>query len=261
MVLFLDSSMTEPKHPVQTVDRTLEIIEIVQELEGAGVSEIADQVDIGKSAVHNHLNTLENREYLVKEDDEYYIGLSFLSFGAYARNRTDIYDTASAEVDNLAEETGEIANLLVEKNGKGIYLYQARGENAVELDTYEGKRVQLHCTALGKAMLGFRPRDEVDDVLDTHGMPGVTEHTITDREEFYEELEQVRQQKYAVDREERLTGLCCIAAPITDDQDRSIAAISISCPLHRVSEERFSNVLPDAVLGTANVIELEYNYS
>lgn len=253
--------MTDPKHPVTTVDRTFQIVEIVRELDGAGVSEIAERVDIGKSAVHNHLTTLANREYVVKEGDQYQIGLAFLGLGAYARKRNDIYRVARPEVETLADETGELVNLLVEKNGLGIYLYQAQGEDGVELDTYEGKEVRLHGTALGKAILGYRSREDVDAVIDEHGMPRLTEQTTTDRETFHEELAEVREQGYAVDDEERLTGLRCIAAPITDAEDRSIAAISISCPVHRVSDDRFFTDLRDAVLGAANVVELEHNYS
>lgn len=253
--------MAEPKHPVRTVDRALEIVEIVQELDGAGVSEVSERVDIGKSAVHNHLNTLVNREYLTKEGDEYHIGLSFLGLGAYARDRTEIYDAARHQVDKLADETGELTNLLIERNGIGIYLYQSKGENAVELDTYEGKHVRLHCTALGKAILAFRPREEVTEILDTHGLPAMTEQTITDRERFFDELDEIRARNYAIDREERLMGLCCVAAPITNDEDRSIGAISVACPVHRIGDERFYEELPDSVLGTANVIELEHNYS
>lgn len=253
--------MAEPKHPVRTVDRTLEILEIIRDLDGTGVSEIAERVDIGKSAVHNHLSTLANREYVVKEGDEYHIGLSFLGLGAYARNRTEIYETARPEVEKLAADTDELANLMVEKNGSGIYLYQAEGENAVQLDTYEGKRTHLHCTALGKAILAFRPREEVEAILDERGMPPMTEHTITDRGAFFEELEETRERNYAVDREERINGLRCIAAPITDDDDRSVAAISVASPTHRVSDERFERELPDVVLGTANIIELHHNYS
>ncbi|ELZ06050.1 IclR family transcriptional regulator [Natrialba asiatica] len=253
--------MADPKYPVRTVGRTFEILEIIQELDGAGVSEIAARVDIGKSAVHNHLTTLENYEYVDKDGDEYHIGLSFLGLGAYARNRTPIYDTAQSQVDELADETGELVNLLVEKNGKGIYLYQSKGENAVELDTHEGKRVRLHCTGLGKAILAFRPDETVDEIIADQGLPELTPQTITDRDAFDAELEEIRDQRYAVDREERLNGLRCIAAPITDDSDRSIAAISVACPVHRVDDDRFYEALPEAVLGAANVIELEYNYS
>lgn len=253
--------MAEPKHPVSTVDRTFEIVEAIRELDGAGVSEIADRVDVGKSAVHNHLNTLASREYVVKEGDEYHVGLAFLGLGAYARQRNDIYRVARPEVDQLAEETGELVNLLVEKNGLGVYLYRSRGDRGVELDTYVGKQVHLHSTALGKAILGYRPESEVEAVLDEHGMPRQTESTTTDPGEFFEELETVREQGYAVDDEERLTGLRCIAAPVTDDDERSIAAISVSCPVHRVSDDRFFGDLRDAVLGSANVVELEHNYS
>ncbi|ELY96368.1 IclR family transcriptional regulator [Natrialba taiwanensis] len=253
--------MADPKYPVRTVGRTFEILEIIQELDGAGVSEIAARVDIGKSAVHNHLTTLENYEYVDKDGDEYHIGLSFLGLGAYARNRTPIYDTAQSQVDELADETGELVNLLVEKNGKGIYLYQSKGENAVELDTHEGKRVRLHCTGLGKAILAFRSDETVDEIIADQGLPELTPQTITDRDAFDAELEEIRDQRYAVDREERLNGLRCIAAPITDDSDRSIAAISVACPVHRVDDDRFYEDLPEAVLGAANVIELEYNYS
>jgi len=252
--------MDGPKHPVTTVDRTLQIVETIQDLDGAGVSEIAERVDVGKSAVHNHLTTLENREYVVKEGDEYHVGLAFLGLGAYARQRNDIYRAARSEVEDLAEETGELVNLLVEKNGMGIYLYQAKGDDAVELDTYVGKRVRLHCTALGKAMLGFRPEDEVRDILEERGMPELTPETITEPDAFLAELEDVRDRGFAIDDGERLTGLQCVAAPVTDDEDRSIAAISVSYPVHRVDNGYYEEVA-NAVLGAANVVELEHNYS
>jgi len=252
--------MDGPKHPVTTVDRTLQIVETIQELDGAGVSEIAERVDVGKSAVHNHLTTLENREYVVKEDDEYHVGLAFLGLGAYARQRNEIYRAARGEVEDLAEETGELVNLMVEKNGMGIYLYQAKGDDAVELDTYVGKRVHLHCTALGKAILGFRPPEEVEGILEERGMPDMTPETITDPDEFMAALEDVRERGYAIDDGERLTGLQCVAAPVTDGQDRSIAAISVSYPVHRV-DDGYHEEVASAVLGAANVVELEHNYS
>jgi|AntDeeMinimDraft_5_1070356.scaffolds.fasta_scaffold00520_14 DNA-binding IclR family transcriptional regulator len=253
--------MAQTNHPVRTVDRTLEILEIIRELDGAGVSEIADRVQVGKSAVHNHLNTLAQREYVVKEGDEYHIGLAFLGLGAYARNRNEIYDTARPAVDKLAEETGELVNLLVEKQGRGIFLYKAEGDQAVQLGTYAGQRVHLHSTGLGKAILAFRPREEVEAILDEHGMPAATDNSITDRETFFEELDEIREQRYAVDREEGLPGLRCIAVPITDGHDRALAAISVACPSQRVDDERFFEALPNQVLSAANVVELEHNHS
>jgi IclR family transcriptional regulator, acetate operon repressor len=87
-----------------------------------------------------------------------------------------------------------------------------------------------------------------------------TENTTTDRDELFAELEKIREQRHAVDREERFNGLPCTAALITDD-DRGIAAISVACPTHRADDMRFFEELREAVLGTANAIELEHSYS
>jgi len=253
--------MEQPKHPVRTVDRTFQIVEVIRELDGAGVSEIAERVDVGKSAVHNHLTTLANRDYVVREGDQYHVGLAFLGLGAYARQRNAIYRAARSEVNDLAEKTGELVNLLVEKDGMGIYLYQARGENAVSLDTHDGKRVRLHCTGLGQAILSHRPDDEVSAILEEHGMPEQTPNTITDEDEFFAEMERIRDRGYAIDDEERLTGLQCVAAPITNEDDESIAAISVSFPVHRNDDTEYQQEIANAVLGAANVVELEHNYS
>ena len=250
--------MDGPKHPVTTVDRTLQIVETIQDLDGAGVSEIAERVDVGKSAVHNHLTTLENREYVVKEGDEYHIGLAFLGLGAYARQRNDIYRAARDEVEALAEETGKLVNLLVEKNGMGIYLYQAKGDDAVELDTYVGKRVHLHCTASGKAMLGFRPDEEVERVLEERGMPEMTAETITDPEAFADELETVRDQGYATELGEAVVGVRAISVPIRDG-DGVHGAVTVGGPSKRMSGDWFRRDLPERLLRTSNVIEVNFS--
>jgi DNA-binding IclR family transcriptional regulator len=251
--------MSEPKHPVQTLNRALDIIEIIQEEEGAGVSEIADKVDLGKSAVHNHLSTLVDRNYLTKKDKKYFVGLGFLGLGECARKRERLYEISKDKIDDLASGTGQAANLLVEVDGMGIYLYQSRGENAVELNSYAGMEVHLHATSLGKAILAFRPEEEVNRIIERYGLPEITEETITSKDKLFQSLEDIRENKYAFDQEERIPGLCCVASPILNRQERSIGAVSISCPVHQVSQERLHQDFPQTILKTANVIELEYN--
>jgi DNA-binding IclR family transcriptional regulator len=253
--------MGRAKNPVQAVDHTFEILEIVRDLNGARLSEIAERVDIGTSAVHNHLATMVDRGYAVKKGDIYDIGLPFLGLGLYARNQTKIYDTARPEIDRLADETENLVSLIVERQGMGIYLYQATGETEVELDTHPGKQIHLHCTALGKALLAFWPDEEIHAILDEHGMPAMTNQTITDRDELFEEIDRIRERQYSIDREERLKGLRCIGAPITDSDGQSIAAISVSCPSHRIDDEFFREELPEKVLGGANMIEIKNNYN
>lgn len=251
----------EPKHPVRTTEKTLRLVEALRETDGAGVTELANRVDMGKSAVHNHLSTLREYGYVAKEGDTYRTGLKFLEVGGQRRNRMELYDAAEPEVNELAQRSGELCNLMTEEGGVGVYLYRAKGDNAVELDTYAGRRTYLHTTALGKAILAHLPRSRVEEILDRHGLPAETDRSITDEAALFEELDRVRDRGYAVDDEERLRGLRCVAVPIRTSDERVLGAVSISSPRSRMKGERLEHDVPEMVQSVANVVELDINYS
>jgi DNA-binding IclR family transcriptional regulator len=246
---------------VGATETTLRVLETLKGLDGAGVTEVADRLDLPKSTVHNHVSTLLKNEYVVKEGSTYRVGLQFLEFGEYIRNRMPIYEAARPEVEQLAEETGELANLLVEEHGKGVYLCRAKGGQAVRLDTYAGMRVHLHCTALGKAILAHLPEERVREIVDTHGLPARTETTITDEGALMAELEGIRERGFAYDEGERLAGLRCVAAPIRNLEGNALGAISVSGPTSRMKGDRFDEEIPEALTSAANVIELNLNYA
>lgn len=251
--------MTPAKHPVKATETTLSLLEVLKETEGR-VTELAKRLDISKSAVHNHLSTLEQHGYVVKEDDHYRLGLKFLDLGGSIRNGLRLFKVAEPEVKQLAEETGELANLMTEELGRGVYLYRSKGMDAVDMDTYIGMRKHLHATALGKAILSCFPEPRVREIIDRHGLPAVTENTITDPAALFEDLENIRQQGFAVDDEEATGGVRCIAAPVTTD-DRVLGSISISGPTSRLRGNRFDREIPDKVRSAANVIELNVKYA
>lgn len=246
---------------IQAVDRAFAIVESVTELNGAGVSELARHVGLPKSTVHNHLNTLERAEYVVHEDGEYRTGLKFLQISESARNQHDLYQVARPEVDQLVEKSGEISALMAEEHGRGVFIYRNRGSEAARIDTCVGDRVPIHCTALGKVILAFLPERRRQEIIDQHGLPAVNHNTITDRDELSQELETIRDEKIAYDDEERLNGLRSVAAPILDGSGSVIGSISIAGPTHRMKGDRFQTELPEIVLGTANVIELNLQHS
>lgn len=241
--------------------RTLEILETLSEHDGMGVTELAKEFDLPKSTIHNHLNTLKQNEFVVVENGEYKTSLRFLKHGARARARHRLYEKGKPEVDQLAQKTGELANIAVEEYGRGVYLYLTQGDQAVELDTYPGLRFHLHCTALGKVILANLPEERTAEILDQHGLPERTDNTITDREQLRKELTTIRDRGYAVDRGERLSRLNCLAAPIEREDGRIIGGISVSGPTSRMKGERFEEEIPEIVLDAANVIELNIKYS
>lgn len=246
---------------VKTTEKTFRIIEALKELDGARVTELAESLEMGKSTVHNHLSTLVHEGYVIQQDEEYRLSLQFLGLGGYIRNQFDLYKIAEPEVKQLAEQTGELANLAVSEQGLLTYIDRSKGEQAVDLDTYPGLQARMHCTALGKAILAHTPRDRVDAILDRHGMPKLTANTITTREDLYEELEEIRKEGYAQDHGERLEGLRCVAAPVKSSENEVIGAISVSAPASRMKSERYNQAIPEKVRSAANVIELNIKYS
>jgi len=239
----------------------MKIVEALRELDGAGVSEVSKHVSMPTSTVHDHLQTLTQEEYLVKKNNQYYVGTRFLQLGDYARSRRKLFTIAQSEVNKLAKKTGEHANLMIEEHNIGVFLYTAKGQEAVHLDTHAGMRVPLHTTALGKAIMAYLPQNEVEKIIDHRGLPKVTERTITSREGLFAELETIRERGFATDDEERVEGMRCVAVPITNEEEQAIAAVSISGLKRRMKGEKFTDEVPEQVLQSANAIEVNLAYS
>lgn len=247
---------TEEKRTVQAVQFSCDVIDALKELNGAGVTEIANHLDVSKGAVHTHLATLESNELVKKGDNEYRLSLRFLDLGEYVRNQIDIYSVVQEEIDRLAENSGEVAQFMIEEHGRGVYLYKSIGENAVQTASYVGTRNPLHCTALGKSILANVPEERVHKIIDRHGLPAQTPNTITDRQELLEQLETVRERGLAFDREEVFKGLQCVAAPVLDQEGEVIGAVSVTGPKSRMQGEYLESEVAEMVQHTSNVIEV-----
>lgn len=248
------------RSPVKTTQTTFRVIEALKTLDGATVSELADHLDLAKSSAHNYLRTLEYEGYLVKQEDEYEVGLRFLDLGAYARTREPLYSVAKPELETLAEQTGEHANLLVEEHGLGVFLLRKQGERAVSIDSHVGQNIHLHTTALGKTILAYLSEERRDAILNQHGLAARTPRTITNRDALETELMEIRQEGVAHDREERIKGLCCVAVPLLDDE-RTIGAVSVSGPVSRMDRTRINEDILPQLRHAANIIELDQAHS
>lgn len=247
---------------LKTVERTARIIKALEELDGAGVTELAAHLDMSKSSTYHYLATLREEDFVVKSGGQYELGLQLLLSGEYVRNRNLLYRYGKEEVEELAETTGEYANLFTEQHGKGINLYKVRGSDAVG-SGYQTDKLQqpdqLHCTATGKAILAFLSEDHVDDILDEHGLPERTANTITDRDELHDELATVRERGYAYNDEEEVEGLRAVGAPVIDRDDTVLGSLSVAGPTSRLKGTPFDEELPEQVQRAANVIEVNIN--
>jgi len=134
------------------------IIEGLASLDGAGVTELAEHLELSKSTTYTHLQTLMKSQLVVKENQKYLLATRFLTLGEYVRNNILLYQVGHKNVADLAEEIGHYAHLVIEENGRGITIQEEKGERAVDYD-YQRKKLQqsdsLHVTASGKAILAF----------------------------------------------------------------------------------------------------------
>lgn len=245
---------------IKSAENVFDILETIRCREGARLTEIAADVSLSPSTVHQYLKTLEADELVVQNGGEYDLGLRFLEFGEYTRNHQTAYRLAREKVSMLAATTGERAQFATEEHGRCIVLYTESGEQAVETDISVGKRVPLHATAAGKAMLAHMSVDEIDEIIERHGLPAVTRHTITDRDELITECERIREEGVSVNRQEDTDGLWAIGAPVRDPDGAVLGAVSISGPTHRLKTDSTRSKINELLLGSTNELELNIAY-
>ncbi|MDS0281929.1 IclR family transcriptional regulator [Haloarcula onubensis] len=242
---------------LQTTRTTLEIVRALEEHGPVRVTELADRLDMASSTVHSHLATLVGEEFVTKDGDFYRLSLEFLRLGIHARNLRDEHQVVQSYTEQLAEETDCRAVFLVEEHGRGVYLYTNSGKHAVWSYSTVGKQAPLHVTASGKAILASLPRQRVDEIIDRRGLAPETDQSITDRDELYAELDEIRDRGFAFNREEQLDGIKAVGVPVSGPDDRVIGSFSAASPAKRMDDEWFETELPNQVLGIANEFELE----
>ena len=246
-----------PPRTLKTVERTVEVMKALKQLDGARVTELAEYLDTTPGTVYTHLATLRENRYVRKRNGVYMLSLHFLNMGEYVRNHHELYIAGKDATSQLAEKTGETAHLMAEEFGLGIYLFRETNQTDIVRDFFARKTERpdyLHLSSTGKAVLAHIPRRRVREIIDQHGLPARTEHTIADPDRLFEELDLIEEQGYALNDEEELRGARAVGAPIFDQRKEVIGAVSVSGPSGRIDDDRFYDELPDRICETANLI-------
>lgn len=251
--------MSENTSAMTSVLRAFEVIDVLWETNGAGPSEIARRMDIPKSTAHIYLQTLSNTGYVVNEEGTYSLSYQFLGTGSRLKHRNRLYQAAESLLDELAESTGELVTLVIEEDGKSVILHLVRGNNSLDLGMYPGMITPLHSNATGKVLLAFLPADRTDSIVENYGLTSVTERTITDEAMLYDELETIREQGYAVDWDQQVTGMGIVGAPIVVDGNLE-GAVGVACPTGRLQDESYQQTLLQKVRETIDSITIKYRY-
>lgn len=247
---------------IQSVERTCDLLEVLRELDGATVTEVAETAGIAKSSVYNHLQTLVDNGYVTQDGTTYRIGLKWLDLAGFERDHHVLYRAGRNATARLAERTRQLAALTTHNLGKSVYLYQVRGDDAVNYGSHLGVRMHMHTSAAGKAMLAEMDATDRERVIEEHGLPELTGQTITDRAALNRELSQIREQGYAIDDEERMVGMRGVAAPIISDADgQLLGALAIGGSSVNITDDRLEDGFTTMVREHARIIEISASYS
>ena len=253
----------ERENMVKSVSRALDIITILSLKKGGlGVTEIANQIDINKSSVYRILSTLVQYGY-VEQDEEtgrYKLGYKFLEISSRLLDSIDLRGEARPFLQELETETNEAIHLVVYDQAEVVYIEKLEGNETLRMHSKVGKRAPMHCTSVGKAILANLPLETVLTIIEQKGMPVHTVHTITDKDDLLHELQMVREKGYALDLEENENGITCIAAPIFNHTGKVMAAVSISGPTLRMTDDRLDQ-LKNRMIQTGQKISNRLGYN
>lgn len=256
------SNTNSGRRTLQTVSVAARVITVLKENDGVGVTELANELGISKSTAHAHLTTLVENEFAVKRNGQYELALKLFTVGQYVRDRNPLYRHGKPQVDQLASETSQYVHIVTEENGRGVNLYQVKGDTSVDGEyqtTKPQQRDYLHYTASGKAILAHLPEERRHEIIETHGLPKRTENTITSHDALLEELQEIRERGYACNDEEEIRGFRAVGTPVQASDGEVLGSVSVSGPTSFMQGERFRETVPERVVSSANVIEVNLN--
>ena len=239
-----DDEPQAPSH-VQSVERALDLLEaLAASPTEQGVSALGAKVELPYATIHRLLTTLVSRGYVrrVSSSRKYLLGPQLVPLGDAANKVFRGWTTPYLK--QLAEMSGETANLALLDDTHAVYLAQVPSRHQLRMFTEVGNRVLPHSTAIGKVLLAYSDEAEIERVIRTNGLPAYTENTITDRAGFFAALKTAREEGYAIDEQEQELGVVCIAVPIVSGE-RPVAAVSISGPAGRLGPEQRERIIPN----------------
>ncbi|MDQ2092268.1 HTH-type transcriptional regulator BhcR [Marimonas arenosa] len=234
----------EEAKTIQSLDRALGILKALAEDDGATLTELSERAEQAATTTYRALSTFQRHGIVEFEEDGqiWKIGPQAFRIGSVFLNRTNILAATRPIMRRLMRETGETANLGVERGEKVMFISQVETPQTIRAFFPPGTLSNMHGSGIGKALLAHFAADRAETILKRQGMDRMTEHTITDLGAMRAEFERIRQQGYSVDDEEAVEGMRCVAAPVMNAWGEPVAGLSVSGPAFRLTRERLGTV-------------------
>ena len=231
----------KPYYKINSAEKTIKILELLAEKGELSVAEAASKLGMNRSTCHRFLMTLRELGYVVQNTLSHY-RLSFRIFelGNKVADRLQVRQIAHPYLKELSNLFNETINLGYWDNNEIIHLEKIDSSEILRIDPGIGSRIPAYCTGLGKAILAFLPDENLNNFLKSVPLKAMTPNTITNKGNLLNELEKIRKQGFATDREELCIGLNCVASPVFDYTNYPSYSLSVAGPLSRMNKEKIT---------------------
>lgn len=229
------ASTGKPGGGVQSVERAFELIELIGRAGGeCSLTHLSAESPLPPPTIHRLLRTLVGIGYVRQlSNKRYALGPRLIRLGEVANRQLGA--VAEPVLQSLVSELSETASLAVLDGDMVIYTAQAPSPHTMRTNNEVGRRVNLHNSGVGKAILGELDDARILKLVSHAGMPGATEFSVTSLSGVFAEVERVRSMGYAVDEQEQEIGVRCVAMAVPGAP--TPMAVGISGPTSRINDD------------------------
>jgi DNA-binding IclR family transcriptional regulator len=217
--------------------RGLDILELfLTENATLSAPDITLRTGLPRTTVHELLVTLTARHYLTRDEPtgHYRLGLRLFQLGNAYGERLDLAGASTEVARGICAECNETVHVAVRDGANVVYIAKVDSSRAVRMVSAVGRTLPAHCTAVGKALLADLTDTELAELYPARTkLAALTEHSITGVAELRAQLREINERGISVEQCESNPDVCCLAAPVRDHLDRTVAALSISVPAAR----------------------------
>ncbi|MFF1383737.1 IclR family transcriptional regulator [Arthrobacter sp. NPDC058288] len=213
---------------------------------GASAAELSRRAELPFSTTYRLLGSLTRDGFVDYEPDgrRYHLGLRVFQLGQRVSNHHGFAGTALPILRRVTEKTGEATILSVRDGNHHLTVNKVDGPQTFRVTSDPGHLGALHTTSVGKALVAFAEDAERKRLVEELELEPLTEYSITDREAFRSEIEQVRRLGYAVMDEENELGMRAVAVPVFNAQGYAFASLATAVPVFRLSMEELVALVP-----------------
>ena len=236
----------ESKNRVPAVERAFDILEyLMSRNEAVSIKEISVDLSIPNVTVFRIVKSLESKGYVYKQEKggKYILGAKAVSFGSTVNKESNLSQIANAFMYELAKKSGQTVQLGVLFEYQVMYIDQIRTSDSLIRIEPTREPFAVNISAGGKVLVAYLGEERQKDFLTQAVLSNTTPDSITDRNEFYEELVRVKSLGYAIDDEVFARGIRCIAAPIFNIKRECVASIGITGHTQEITLERMDEFI------------------